>query len=200
MELNFITTNDAKVKWLKSEFNFLKFDIEIKSPFVKIIEPQADDFNEVSISKAKQAYDAIKKPVIVEDGGFCIPSLDGFPGVYTKYINQTIGNKGLLKLIDDKNDRNAYFTTVASFVDGDLIKTFERRIEGTITLKESDELSKFAWSNLWKIFIPNGYNKTLSEMSEQEIHEYQNSSKNKQSSLSLFAKWYVNEHKQSIKY
>lgn len=194
MELNFITTNSGKREWLSMEFKAFDIDINIKSPMVKIIEPQADSFEEVSISKARQAYDAVKAPVVVEDGGFSIPALSDFPGVYSKYINQTIGNEGLLKLVEGK-DRNAYFITATSFFDGEILKTFTKKIYGTIPLVESPTNSKNAWSNLWKIFIPDGYTKTLSEMSEAELIAYQQNGAKKQSSLASFVKWFIDYQK-----
>jgi len=185
--INFVTTNKGKIAWLRREFNAIDLKIDILSPTVELIEPQADTFGEVSVSKAKQAYSIIKEPVIVEDGGFSIPSLNGFPGVYSKYVIQTIGNRGLLKLLEDKK-REACFTTSVSFYDGKILKTFERKIEGSVALREADKNSDKAWSELWKIFIPAGYRKTLAELTEDELTVYQK--KQSQSSLGDFAVWY----------
>ena len=185
--INFVTTNNGKKAWLKREFDAIGITVDIISPPIVLIEPQADTFTEVSISKVKQAYAFIKKPVIVEDGGFSVPSLNGFPGVYSKYVIQTIGNRGLLKLLEDKK-REAYFTTSVSFYDGEILKTFERKIEGSVAMRESDKNSDKAWSELWKIFIPAGYQKTLAELTEDELTAYQK--KQSQSSLGDFAAWY----------
>jgi len=185
--INFVTTNNGKIAWLKREFDALNLTVDIYSPKVALIEPQADTFKEVSISKVKQAYAVVKHPVIVEDGGFSVYSLNGFPGVYSKYVIQTVGNRGLLKLLEDKK-REACFTTSVSFYDGETLKTFERKIEGSVALREVNINSPKAWSELWKIFIPAGYQKTLAEMSEDELCLYQK--KQSQSSLGDFASWY----------
>lgn len=190
--INFVTTNNGKKAWLKREFDALGMTVDIICQPVVLIEPQADTFAEVSVSKVKQAYPIIGKPVIAEDGGFSIPALNGFPGVYSKYVIQTIGNQGFLKLLEGKN-RKAYFTTSASFYDGQTLKTFERKIEGSVALREAEKNSDKAWSELWKIFIPDGYKKTLAEMNETELNDYQK--KQTQSSLGDFAVWYCDRIK-----
>ncbi len=43
------------------------------------------------------------------------------------------------------------------------------------------------WSPLWHVFIPEGYNKTLSELTSKERKER---SEAKTSALKEFAKWY----------
>ena len=91
MKIHFITSNKGKIKSLNSYFqNLGRPDVEIIPTNLNLIEPQADTVAEVSLFKARQAFQQLKEPVLVEDGGFAIEALNGFPGVYTKYANQTL--------------------------------------------------------------------------------------------------------------
>ncbi len=45
----------------------------------------------------------------VDDSGLFIRSLAGFPGVYSSYAFQTLGNDGILALLDGVTDRGATF-------------------------------------------------------------------------------------------
>jgi XTP/dITP diphosphohydrolase len=46
---------------------------------------------------------------IVDDTGLFIDALKGFPGVWSAYAQKTIGNKGILKLMEGVEDRGAEF-------------------------------------------------------------------------------------------
>jgi XTP/dITP diphosphohydrolase len=97
MDMYFITSNQGKVKSLKKYFELFNHSIDIEQKIMDIPEIQADSVLEVSQAKAKLTFSKLKCPLIVEDGGFCIEALNNFPGVYTRYILDTIGAKGLLK-------------------------------------------------------------------------------------------------------
>jgi XTP/dITP diphosphohydrolase len=46
---------------------------------------------------------------MIDDSGLFINALKGFPGVYSAYGQKTVGNKGILKLMDGVEDRTAVF-------------------------------------------------------------------------------------------
>ena len=74
------------------------------------------------------AYEKCKKPVIIEDDGLFINSLSGFPGPYSSYIFDTIGNNGILKLLG--NNRDAQFVAIIAFCDSSNEPTlFESSVE-----------------------------------------------------------------------
>jgi XTP/dITP diphosphohydrolase len=85
---------------------FYKCDLE---------EIQSDSLQEIAKHKAIQAFQKCKKPILVEDDGLFIESLNGFPGPYSSYVFKTIGNKGILKLL--KQNRKAKFVSIISFYD-----------------------------------------------------------------------------------
>ena len=75
----------------------------------------------------------LKTPLIVDDTGFSIDALNGFPGPYAAYVLNTIGNTGILKLMEGVTDRRARFTTAIAYADEQGIQVFTGTIEGRIT-------------------------------------------------------------------
>ena len=86
----FATGNPRKVLSLKKALSDLPIDIIQYTG--ELLEPQKDNIKEVALSKARQAFSVLKDSVIVNDGGLVIPSLNGFPGPYTKYIDNVFIN------------------------------------------------------------------------------------------------------------
>lgn len=93
------------------------------------MEPQFDSVQNVSRFKALKAFDVVKEPVLIEDGGFPVKALNGFPDVYTKYILKTLGADGILKLTDGVKERTAKFISVTTFVNSSG-KVFQFEREG----------------------------------------------------------------------
>ncbi|RMF90250.1 MAG: non-canonical purine NTP pyrophosphatase, partial [Methanobacteriota archaeon] len=87
----------------------------------------------------------------------------GFPGVYSRYVFDTIGNRGILRLLEDVEDRRARFEAVIGYKpdaagDSD-IKLFKGVVEGYVSLSPRGE-GGFGYD---PIFIPEGYGKTFAE-------------------------------------
>ena len=145
----------------------------------KLEEIQSDSLIEIAKKKAKQAFLKCKKPVIVEDDGLFIESLNGFPGPYSSYVFQTIGNNGILQLL--KQNRKAKFVSIISFCDKKNIETFESKINGTISKK----LSGRGWG-YDPIFIPFNQKKTFAQLENKNLlsHRFK--------SLRKFSSWYLN--------
>ena len=130
-----------------------------------------------------QAY-----PVVVQT---FIDSLSGFPGPYSSYIFNTIGNNGILKLIGD--NRDAQFVAIIAFCDSSNEPTlFESSVAGTI----SKNIRDGGWG-YDPIFIPKNQNlpalppfsfKTYAELDDKNklSHRYE--------ALKKFASWF--EYKQ----
>lgn len=195
-KINFITSNQGKIKALKKSFTLQDIDVHIFANNLDIVEPQLDNVQEVSKFKALKAFEIIKEPVLVEDGGFEIKELSGFPSVYTKYILKTIGVDGILNLMNNIQDRSARFVSIATFIDADgQLFQFEREGgEFEISKNKVDIVSPFAWSELWKIIYLKEHNKNLCELSEQELSEYYEKN-GSNGSIQKFVKWYRDKYK-----
>lgn len=184
----FITGNNGKVVSLQNKLE--SYGIKVEQRKLDLYEVQADDVETVSINKAKQAFGILKKPIVVDDSGFFINALNGFPGVYTKYILGTIGIEEIMNMMKNKKDRTCCFQSVATFIDAEgNPHVFKGLIEeGVISDYIDNEQRKDAWSDLWRIYIPAGYNKTLSQFSSEE-RENRSMERKGESAFSKFAEW-----------
>ena len=74
----------------------------------------------------------------MQDSGFVIEALNGFPGPYTKYVLATIGVDGLLKLMEGQPNRRCGFAACVGFADLDgKIHVFEEPRQYFGKLRES---------------------------------------------------------------
>ena len=63
-----------------------------------------------------------------------IDSLNGFPGPYSSYVYDTIGNKGIIRLLENIETRDAKFVAIIAYCNGvDDIQLFESSIPGKIS-------------------------------------------------------------------
>ena len=142
-------------------------------------EIQAESIKEIAALKVDEAYRQCNKPVIVEDAGLFVESLNGFPGPFSSYVFKTIGNSGILRLV--KTNRKAKFQSVVAYCDNKYgVVLFDAKVEGKI--------SKNSKGKGWgydPIFIPNRQNKTYAMLSNKnEIsHRYK--------ALKKFSNWFV---------
>ncbi len=187
-EIVFATSNQGKAKSLKYYFKKYKVDINVIQKPLELIEPQADTAEEVSRVKAKQAWERLKLPVLVDDSSFHIQALKGFPGPYIKPMLETIGVEGIMQLMDGQKDRRAWFLSSLVYIDyeGKEYIFADDPYEGNITNQISKQNTTDAWSDLFKIFIPDGQTKVLSELTIDERHNVQSK---RVDSYEKFAKW-----------
>lgn len=195
-KIYFITSNQGKIKSLSGALKLQHLDVTVLNKNLDIMEPQFDSVHEVSKFKALTAFKIINAPVLVEDGGLSVFALNGFPGVYTKYVIKTLGADGILRLMQGNNNRNAKFISVATFVNEEG-KVFQFERDGgefEISQNKIDVQSPFAWSELWKIIYLKEYGKNLCELSEQEVSEYY-MRLGANGSIQKFVKWYADEYR-----
>jgi XTP/dITP diphosphohydrolase len=168
----FVTTNKGKVNSVNSVLS--KFNIQVIQKSLEISELRQDEtFEEIAFHKAHLAWNKIRKPLIVIDAGLCIPSLNNFPGPYSKYILSKIGVEGIIKLVENK-DRHCYFENILAYMDSKLKepRLFSFKVEGTISAESRGEMKDHFWSEYFLIFIPKGLNKTLAELEKEEYEKW----------------------------
>lgn len=166
--INFITSNAGKVKTMQNHIE--KYGFSVVQTNLSFIEPQAKSVEAIALSKAMQAFKALKQPVVVEDSSFHIDALNGFPGPYIKYMLETIGVEGILDLTKNIKDRSCSFMSVLAYIDSDGVpRTFTQRGDvGTLATEIDTTPNDEAWSDLWKVFIPLGYTKPLTGLKKNE--------------------------------
>jgi len=150
----------------KNKFNeilpvMLKNNIQIQYFKQDLIEIQSKRIEEIAKQKAKDAYNFIQKPVLVEDDGLFIEELKGFPGQYSSFIYETIGNDGILKLLKNIRDRKAVFKAVIAYFDNNIEKYFTGEINGKIVEKKLG----FGWG-YDPIFVPEGFTVSFGQLHE----------------------------------
>jgi len=151
---------------------------------METLEVQSDDLEEVARFRALNALEKTGLPIIVEDAGLFVKALKGFPGPYSSYTYRTIGKNGILKLLEDVENREAYFKSVIAYSSPEEpVRLFKGIVEGMISLKVRGS-SGFGFD---PIFIPlEGDGRTFGEMSVDEKNRLSHRSK----ALRRFAEWY----------
>jgi len=126
-------------------------------------ELQVDTLEEVVDFGMKEVMARLKGPVIIEDAGLFVDGLKGFPGVYSAYVQKTIGNSGILRLMEGMDDRRAAFKSVVGYAEPGIEPVvFKGELKGDIGF-EPRGTGGFGYD---PIFYVNG--KSLAEMSLEE--------------------------------
>lgn len=169
----FATSNKGKVAHAAAALK--KFNITVKQMNIDLIESRSEDPEEIALEKARQAYSALKKPVIVEDSGFFITALGGFPKTHVKFSLQTLGIKNILKILSGMQDRSAEWRMSVAYVYGPKkYKTFTFYEKGEIS-KNIRPVKRQTMSDYWRIYIPKmiaSNTRALSEMSDDNLKEW----------------------------
>ncbi|MDR0198207.1 MAG: RdgB/HAM1 family non-canonical purine NTP pyrophosphatase [Methanomassiliicoccaceae archaeon] len=107
MILKVITSNTGKVIEYREALSSFSIGTEhIKIPYDEI---QAAELREVVEHGMRFLRTAGVKDFVIDDSGLFVDALNGFPGVYSSYALKTIGNAGILKLMENAKERKANF-------------------------------------------------------------------------------------------
>jgi XTP/dITP diphosphohydrolase len=169
MRLLVASGNRSKVREIKK---ICKGSIEILSPIDIALEldilEDGNSLRENSLKKALAYFRKVNICTIGEDTGLFVEALGGKPGIYSARYGGggDEGNrKKLLLELKAKDRREAYFKTVIALVISEnWIEFFEGTVRGKITEEEVGD-GGFGYD---PIFLPEGYNKTFAQMSEEE--------------------------------
>lgn len=123
-------------------------------------------FEENSLIKAREGARLSGMLTLADDSGLCIDALDGAPGLYSARYAGTQDEKiaRILKELDGKEDRKAKFVCCMTLVDkdGNVVHTTRGECHGHI-IKERKGTNGFGYD---PVFMPDGFDITLAEMSE----------------------------------
>jgi len=162
-------------------------DIAVGMLRVKDTEIQSDSLVEIAQASVRDVFKRCSLPVIVEDAGLFINALKGFPGPYAAYAYKTIGNKGLLKLMENVKNRKAQFRSAIVYCDSkaEVPIVFKGEANGEITVAERSGSGKSGFG-FDPIFQPDGSAKTFAEMTLEEKNGFSHRAK----AVRNFAEWY----------
>lgn len=152
----FVTSNQDKLKEAERALGF-----EPESEDIELEEIQAVEAERVVKNKVERAYEKIERPVMVTDVGVYIDELNGFPGALIKWMFKRVGNEGIAEIA---GECKAEAITVIGYHDGEDFQTFEGTVKGKIAEEPRGD-NGFGWD---PVFVPEGYDKTFAEMTEEE--------------------------------
>lgn len=168
MTVTFVTTNQHKYQ----EVSDILAEFPIKLVHLNRAYEENHDasLQHIASSAAKKLATELDQPIILEDTGLFFDAYPNFPGALPKFVFQTLGYEGILKLLNG-SPRGAYFKTVAGFCEPRGEPTlFEGKMAGTIT-PEVHSLDKDAMP-YDRIFMPVGKQVTISDMSLSEKNTF----------------------------
>jgi non-canonical purine NTP pyrophosphatase (RdgB/HAM1 family) len=128
--VSFITGNARKAENLKLFLQPFNVDIVIEN-IEGLFEIQSDDVLEVAKQKGLSAYQVIHKALIVNDGGWSIPALNGFPGAYMKDVNRWLSATDMWNMMREKEDKRIFLQDTYACVDNKgNTEVFSAEVEG----------------------------------------------------------------------
>lgn len=189
MKAIFATKNNGKVNQLKEIIKLCKMDLEIESEkdvgFNEKVEETGMTFEENSKIKASSLKKYCDKNnveydfVLSDDSGLCVDKLNGMPGVFSdRWAGENTTNNEKLDFLLEKmkdykedKDRKAMFVSVitAIFKDGKVIQT-----RGECIGHIADHYNLIDRLTYNPVFIPEGFNKPIGEMDEEEFGRVHN--------------------------
>jgi len=162
-----VTSNRHKLNEITKILN--EFDINVEPLNLRKLEIQEKDVSRVVEAAARFLSNCTDlRPLLIEDSGLYIEYLKGFPGAFSKYVYETIGLEGVLKLMKNTSNRSAFFKTAAACVcrTGSRDEIIVR--EGIVNGKIAEEIRGSRGFGYDPIFVPEGYDRTFGEMMEEE--------------------------------
>lgn len=191
-KLTYVTSNHGKYISIKEKFLKNKIDIDFLN--YDLYEPEINDINIVSKTKALEAYAILNSPCFVIDSGFYIdnyPNNPGYPGAFVKRSGISSNIENLLEVMKNVENRSCAFVDCLTFYDGNVFYQFNASVNGRLSNTIKGDNMKNAKSNLWYVFIPDECTKTLAEMTDQELEHHKEAQKN---ASTLFIEWLTNEY------
>ena len=164
----FFATNNVN-KFNEAREVLSETEISIGMLRIKSLEIQSDSLEEIAQASVVEAFRRYRLPMVVEDAGLFVDVLNGFPGPYSAYVYRTIGNKGLLRLMEKMDNRKATFKSVIAYFSSQQKSPicFEGSVSGEIICEErkADNKTGFGFD---PVFTPAKSGKTFAQMDVAE--------------------------------
>lgn len=172
--LYFVTGNEGKLREAREYLDEVR-GIEYDYP-----EIQHEELTEIAAHGARNAYEHVGEPVLVDDAGLFVDALGGFPGPFSAYVEDTLGVSRVGDLAWNEESQRAYFRTAIAYCDGETTETFEGSVRGRIVAPRGE--GGFGYD---PIFEHNG--RTFAEMSAGE----KNAVSHRGRALAAFSTWFA---------
>ena len=172
----FVTSNSGKVA--NAQATLKPFGIRVEQLKVDLIESRSEDPAEIALEKAKQAFKKFKKPCMVEDSGFFIEELGGFPMTHIKFSLKTLGIDGILRALRGAKSRRCEWRMTVAYVYGAGKQKLFTFIEKGVIAEKPRPIKRTMMSDYWRLYVPKMLDaknkKALSEMTDQQMEEWLN--------------------------
>lgn len=192
--LLYATTNPGKVISLQDHLRPYGFDVYQRP--IAIPEPRLDRIEDIARLKAIYAYHEFGRPIVANDAGFYMYNVNGFPRTFVNFALATIQLEGLLRLVT--SERRCAFRHALAFHDGqdDVPAIFVDTVRGRVAPEPRGMTQSWHWSELTRIFIPDGQDLTLAEMDYETFRRWRQSSTEPSYALQ-FVHWY-HQHRSPV--
>lgn len=133
------------------------------------VDETEDTFEGNAILKVKALLPHYQGSIISDDSGISIAALDGGPGVMSarfmgEKTSYELKNQFIVDQVKASDDKSAYYTCAIAYYDGKQIHVFKGEMHGTIASERRGNHG-FGYD---PIFIPEGYQTTLAEMTSDK--------------------------------
>ena len=177
MKIIVATTNEGKLAEIERILSPLGF--EVQPPPRKLeVKESGDSFLENAYIKAQAYYEKFGMPTLADDSGLVVSAMAPYPGVYSSRfyslefggVEEVKGNKDttnirkLLRLLEKEKDRSAKFVACVVLYIGEKGLFSFGECKGSIAYEPRGDKG-FGYD---PIFVPEGFDKTMAEISPEE--------------------------------
>lgn len=162
-EVYFVTGNKGKWEELRAmfpaEINLFAHDLDLP-------ELQSMDSEEIVRDKLERAFEVLKKPVIVDDVSAELAHLNGLPGPFIKYFENTLGKGALWKLVSHTDNHALLTRCTLGYYDGTTYHIVHGEVAGKVVPPRGENGFGFDF-----VFVPQGETRTRAEMPIEEKNQ-----------------------------
>jgi XTP/dITP diphosphohydrolase len=182
----FFATNNVN-KFNEAREVLAEKEIAVGMLRIKSLEIQSESLEEIAQTSVIETFQRYGLPIVVEDAGLFVDGLKGFPGPYAAYVYKTLGNKGLLRLMERIDKRKAKFKSVVAYFSSQLKSPmcFDGIVSGEIVHEERKAGKKMGFG-FDPIFKPDNSDKTFAQMNVVEKCKRSH----RAAAFRRFAEWY----------
>lgn len=178
-----VTGNKGKVEVARHAL--AKYQIGVEQIDIDTPEIQAASTDDVALYSVKYAAEKVGKPVMKGDFGMHIEALRGFLGPFVKFINSWFTADQFVRLYAREDNKRAYFTDALGYCEpGKEPVCFVTKTHGTLIAAPQGDNGNMVDS----LFIPDGYHKTIAQLSKDESLQLWSNDRYQEISLYLRSK------------
>lgn len=159
----FVTGNAGKLREAESLLGYRPESFALDLP-----ELQSLDLREILQAKARSAFAALGRPVLVEDVSLELVAMNGFPGPLVKWMLAAAGAQGIARTAVALGDTRVRAVCGLAYLDAsngsEELRLFEGAAEGILVEGRRGEHG-FGWD---EVFQPAGSGRTYAELTPAE--------------------------------